>query len=340
MKKTKIAAMAITIGLAISIPLALAADAWPASSTGIEINGGSVAEPSGSTIYGGQLWVVSDNGYVWSMNLDGTNKSSTYIGGDLEGITSKGSYLYVMYEYPQAVAEFNPTTKTLTGNTWNLASYISCPTTNLCLEAIVYDSTNDNFLLGHQETGYTYVLKLGASGSVTSVGSFAPLNGYTDLAGMYIQDGTLYQIWDGSDRIALGTYNPTTLAYTEIHHYTLAGDNQEGISLNGTTIYIMEDDGHIYYYTGFPTVSSNTTTVVEPEPTPDYSTISSYVLNTRKGTLVVTYTSGDAQTITFTAGARALVSKSTDGTELYLLITNVMQTYENGVLADTVTFGR
>jgi len=339
MKTFKFSSIVLTLGLLISIPLAIAADAWPASS-GTEINGGTVTEPSGSTIYGSQLWVVSDNGYVWSMNLDGSSKSSTYVGGDLEGITVKGSYLYLLYEYPQAVAEFDPATKTLTGNTWNLSS-ISCPTTSSCLEALVYDPTNDNFLAGHQETGYTYVMKLNTEGNVTYIGSFAPLNGYTDLAGMYMQDGTLYQIWDGPDRIALGTYNPTTLAYTEIHHYTLAGDNQEGISLNGTTIYIMEDDAGIYSYTGFPTVA---TTVAEPEPepepTPDYSTIASYLLNIRKGTVVVTYASGDTVTITFTAGSRAYVGVSTDKSALYLMIGTTMKTYENGILTDTITFGR
>ncbi|HAU40337.1 MAG: hypothetical protein UV80_C0001G0094 [Candidatus Peregrinibacteria bacterium GW2011_GWF2_43_17] len=334
MKIFKFSSIILTLGLIISIPLAIAADAWPASS-GTEINSGSVTEPSGSTIYGNQLWVVSDNGYVWSMNSDGSSKSGTYVGGDLEGITSKGSYLYLLYEYPQSIAEFNPTTRTLTGNTWNLSS-ISCPTTGSCLEALVYDPANDNFLIGHQGTGYTHVTKLGTGSSVTYIGSFAPLNGYTDLAGMYMQDGTLYQIWDSPDRIALGTYDPTTLAYTEIHHYTLTGDNQEGVSLNGTTIYIMEDDAGIYYYTGFPTVSS----ITESEPTPDYSTISSYSLNIRKGTLLITYISGDTTTTTFTAGSRAYVGVSTDKSELYLLIGTTMQTYENGVLADTVIFGR
>ncbi|MFA6528841.1 MAG: hypothetical protein WCT46_04885 [Candidatus Gracilibacteria bacterium] len=352
MKTWKLSTIVITLGLAISIPLALAATAWPASSaTDLNI-GTTILEPSGSTIYGGQLWIVddgtwtgavTDGGYVWSMNLDGSNKVSTHIGGDLEGITSKGSYLYLMYEYPQAVAEFDPATRTLTGNTWDL-SLIDCSAdTAQCLEGFVYDPINDNFLFGRQLDGYTFVKKLGTGGTVTSVGSFAPLNGYLDLSGMYMQDGTLYQIWDRNSeepRIALGTYDPTTCAYTEYAHYVLAGDNQEGISLNGTTIYIMEDDGGIYSYTGFPTVATTVTPAPAPAPAPDYSTISSYTLSIRKGTLLVTYASGDTTTINFTIGSRATVAVSTDRTKIYMMIGTTMQTYEDGVLTDTVTFAR
>ena len=64
-----------------------AAAPWPAGD-GVEIGNGFVSEPSGAVVLGDRLWIVSDEGRLWSMGLDGSGPTSTYLGGDLEGVTS------------------------------------------------------------------------------------------------------------------------------------------------------------------------------------------------------------------------------------------------------------
>ena len=113
--------LAVFVSLFIFPAIAFASIAWPAGS-GTEINSSSVTEPSGTVILDDTLWIVSDDGYLWSMDLGGGNKTSYYLGGDLEGITTTGGYLYIGIENPDGVMEVDPATGTATGNSWNLTS--------------------------------------------------------------------------------------------------------------------------------------------------------------------------------------------------------------------------
>lgn len=315
--------------------VALAASPWPADATGVEINSSSVTEPSDALIYNNTLWVVSDDGYLWSMNLDGSGKVSYYIGGDLEGITEANGYLYLGIENPDGVMEVDPATGTATGNSWDLTGHMTSAD-NAGMEALTY--AEGYFYAGLQEDGHVFVFDLGTSGAVTFVAELDSPVGYTDISGLYYMDGVFYAIYDSYNLISLMEVDdlsaPTTFIvltddYGTDLHYELAGDNQEGVAFDGTTIYISEDDGQIYYYENFPTVDLTT------PPAPDYTYVDSYSIDYTTGIITVTYQSGDTLEITFRTALLTSVSISPDNRVLYMQNGRLLQVYVDGVVVRT-----
>lgn len=315
--------------------MALAASPWPADVTGMEINSSSVTEPSDALIYNNILWVVSDDGYLWSMNLDGSSKVSYYIGGDLEGITEANGYFYLGIENPDGVMEIDPATGTATGNSWDLTGYMTSAD-NAGLEALTY--AEGYFYAGLQENGHVFVFDLGASGAVTFIAELDSPVGYTDIAGMHYMDGVFYAIYDSYDRISLMEVDdltaPTTFIvltddYGTDLRYELAGDNQEGVAFDDTSIYIAEDDGQIYYYENFPTVDLTT------PPAPDYTYVDSYVIDYSTGIITVTYLSGDTLEISFRPALPTSLRVSADNRALYVQNGRLVRVYVDGVITHT-----
>jgi len=229
-----------------------------------EIGQGVLAEPSGAVVHNDQLWVVSDNGYLASMNVDGSNQSTFYIGGDLEAITTQdknSDLIYIGIENPDSIIEFNTESNSLTGNSWDLTPYMT-GSSNAGLEALTY--AQGLFYAGMQETGNIYVFELGTSGVVTHINTVTSPTGKSDLSGFDNQDGVFYAIYDSYN--VLVTLD-SSLAVIE--EFDLAGDSQEGIALLDNDIFIAEDSGEIWSYAGFLPEDEPEEPPVEEEPEPD-----------------------------------------------------------------------
>ena len=241
-----------------------AIDPWPGDS-GTEIGNIGQAgglptgyEPSGAVWHAGlnQLLIVGDDGDVTKMDSDGTNQTTWTPGGDLEGITiidPQGSIAYLGREHPDAILEFDLDTGLLTGNSWDLTTWMASSNNNQGLEALTY--FDGRFYAGLQETGTIYIFELAGGGGVTFIGTIASPGGRTDISGLHYDDvtETLYAIYDGSDVIVEMMADGTFL-----REYTLAGDNQEGLALISScpageaTVFISEDSGDVQRYGGYP----------------------------------------------------------------------------------------
>ena len=114
------------------------ADPWPGN-TGTEIGnvgspGGLPAlyEPSGAVWHErlGVLLVVSDGGSVSRLDADGQNVTTWMPGANLEGnaiADPQSDLVYLGHEHPDSVHEFDLSTGTLTGNSWDLTPWITGP---------------------------------------------------------------------------------------------------------------------------------------------------------------------------------------------------------------------
>lgn len=345
--------LTIIIGILTISGIALASSAWPCSSTLTDINGGTITEPSDALIYSGYLWIVSDDGHLWRMDLDGTGKIvyelHDVIGySDYEGLTQKDGYLYVAVEYPAMVFQVFPNTGatdtvagTYTGSYWDLSATVTTSSTSAGVEAFTSDGTN--FYIGMQDDGDVYIF----NSSFTYLNKLpTPHAGYTDLSGLYWQNGTFYSLFDSNLRIVLFTVNSTTAptAFTELKdaggvndaRYQTPDANWEGIAFDCTNLYIADDGGYIYTFTGFPTITTTgTCTLTTPPATPDYTTISTVVKNRGK-TITVTYSKGDTQTITYSAPyTRVRTAITTDYKTLLILDGTTLYVYQNGACVYT-----
>ena len=325
---------AFFVTLIILPSIALAASVWPADS-GVEINSSSVAEPSGSVILDSTLWIVDDGGYLWSMELDGSNKTSYSLGGDLEAITTVDGYLYLGIENPDGVMEVDPATGTATGETWDLTGYMT-GSDNAGLEALTY--AEGYFYAGLQEDGHTFVFELTAGGGVTFIAELDSPVGYTDIAGLHYEDGVFYAVYDSYNRISLMEVDdlaaPTTFIVLQDEYgtdlrYELEGDTQEGVAFDGSTIYVAEDAGEIYYYENFPTVSN----LEEVVATPDYTYIDSYSEDTTTEIITITYQSGDTIEINYRADLPLNVRITPDNAALFVRNGRLLRVYIDGEVA-------
>ncbi|MFA5843070.1 MAG: hypothetical protein WC882_05405 [Candidatus Gracilibacteria bacterium] len=338
----KISVTSLLLTLVLSIPTTNAALAFPCSA-GTDINSGSVTEPSDAIVYDGQLWIVSDDGYLWKMGLDGSDKFSYYIGGDLEGLTvnRETGLLYAGKEEPNTIIEINPTTGTATGNEWYLGDYMVSESSNQGLEALTY--AEGYFYAGLQYNGDVYVFETGEQGSVRLVSVIDSPLGYTDIAGLYYEEGVFYTVYDYYDSLALFEVddyeNPTTWtllndASGSPAEYDLGEGDQEAVALDGTTLYIGDDpntgSGEIWEYTSFPSQDNRT----------DYSQVVSWSTDTTKTkTVTITYASGDTQTLSLLSfstpfktiwSVRAKISS--DGSTIAILNGPNLRVYKNGEL--------
>lgn len=337
LSKISIKLLAIIIGLMAMSGIALASS-WPSWATsGTELNSHTITEPSGAIVYSGYLWVISDDGYLWRMGLDGSGKISSYLGSDLEGITQKDGYLYVVNEYPAIVYQVTPntgstatSTGSLTGSSWDLSATVTTSSTSAGVEALTTDGTN--FYLGMQDDGDIYVY----SSSFTYITKLTtPVSGNTDCSGLYYfaDTGYYYALYDGQRSLLVLTLDSLTAptAFTVVDQYTTLDSDWEGLAFDGEDLYIMVDrnyaaDSYIYKYSSF---------LSTPPAVPDYTTISTVVKNRGK-TITVTYASGDTQTLTYSAPyARVRTAITTDYKTLLILDGTTLYVYQNGACVYT-----
>ena len=209
-----------------------------------------------------KLLLVSDGGTVSSMNANGTGVTNWSVGGDLEGITvarPQSDFIYVGIEHPDSISEFNITTGHVT-RTFGLTTWMTGPD-NSGLEALTFvpDAANPEgglFYAGLQATGQIFVFQLPILSSTTStavtyVRTIPALNGVSDISDLNYQagQGVLYAIYDTAN--LLRAMNPDG---TLLKEWNLPGNDQEGLTLEGTDLYIGEDygnGGNVFRYSNF-----------------------------------------------------------------------------------------
>lgn len=211
-------------------------------------------EPSGAYWHGGlnKLVVVSDGGLLSTMDEDGNNVTNYTLSGDNETVTgtsSSSNYVYVGVEQPtRKVVEFDLSTGTTTGNSWDLTTWLTGSDNN-GLEALTYvpsgkhafNTSEGVFLANKYSSSTIYAFVFGTSGSVTNVGSFtAPSASMSD---MYYNEstGVLYALYEGL------AYEMDTSG-TVSSSYSVPGSSQEGIAMNDSFTFIAQDTGAVYRY--------------------------------------------------------------------------------------------
>ncbi len=233
-------------------------DTNPFTATALDIGSGlsSGYEPSGAVWHESRetLFVVSDDGILTEMEADGTILQNWTMGGDLEGVTvvpSKPDFVYLGFEDPDSIAEFNLTTGLVT-RTFNLTTWMT-GTANLGLEAVTFveDSTKANggvFWAGHQGEGKIYIFDLpivssSTSTTVTLQTSFTPVSGRTDIADLNYdaEHDAVLVLYDGVNKLRILDANGNYL-----YEWTVPGTDQEGIALTADCSVVIAEDrsGH------------------------------------------------------------------------------------------------
>ena len=254
------------------------ADPWPGDA-GTEIGnvgspGGLPAlyEPSGAVWHErlGVLLVVSDGGSVSQMDADGQNVTTWTPGGNLEGIAiadPRSDLVYLGDEHPDSVHEFDLSTGTLTGNSWDLTPWMTGPGSP-GLEGLTY--VDGLFYAGHQREGSIYVFRLLEGGAVELVDLFSAPSGRDDVSGLHYDRATqrLYAIHDDFDVIVELKRDGTF-----IREFDLPGVNQEGITVipdcgtEQSRLFVSEDSQAVWRYELYPAACVNPLEVPALSPT-------------------------------------------------------------------------
>lgn len=235
-----------------------AIDAWPG---GAGINIATYSDASGVVWHEGRqsLFVVQNSGTLVELDSNGTFKDSWAVAGDLEGITlaENDRYLYIGVENPDSILEFDLNAEALTGNSWNLTTWMASVDPNQGLEGLAY--RDGYFLAGLQADGKIYVfnVNLSVSGDVDYVETITPYASYaSDISAIEYNSktGIKYALYDSND--ALVELNG---ANEIVHHYSLPGTAQEGIAIKTNCLarvadaYVANDDtGMITKYENYP----------------------------------------------------------------------------------------
>lgn len=305
------------------VPFTIMAASWPETED-TEIGQGVLAEPSGATTHNGQLYVVDDGGYVAAFEADGLHLGTVHVGYDLEGVTSPdadGPIILLGVERPDSVLEYNTETRALTGNDWDLTSWMQSNDDNRGLEALTYARGLTYAAL--QETGDIYVFDLKDGGVVDHIATIASPTGKSDLSALHYDGELFWAVHDSSNMLVSmmvdSLHHPTNFEINET--FSLRGDAQEGIAMIGRDLFIGEDSGEIWRYGNF---------LPEP-PGPDYSTAVSYEIQRKARNVVVTYAGGDVQNIEVNK-KRPRVAIFADGEYVLVIDKKRGRLYKNGAL--------
>jgi len=241
--------------------MALTASAWsaepfpsgsqPAVSIGGKLPGSH--ETSGIAWHAGfqKFFLVSDAGTVTSMTAKGTKLTHWPVNGDLEAVTiarPQSSFIYLGIEDPDSIWEFNITTGLVT-RIFNLTSWMTSPA-NSGLEALTFvpdpaDPEGGLFYAGLQEDARIFVFRLPIQSSTTStavtwVRTIPPINGVANISDLtYVpSQDAIYAIYDKDDILRAMETDGTLIG-----EWALPGQDQEGVALKGSELYITEDFG-------------------------------------------------------------------------------------------------
>lgn len=227
----------------------------PATSLGASLP--AFFEPSGCVWHPAlqRLVVVSDDGRVALVEMDGGVRQNFWVGGDLEAVALPDEDLPVVYlgvEHPDSVIELDLTTGAPTGQSWDLTPWMQ-GSNNRGLEALTV--VQGLVYAGLQDTGEIFVFDLQAGSSVQFMGIIPPPGGRDDVSGLHYEASTdiLYAIYD-PDNLVL----ELTPSGTALRTYSLPGTFQEGVALLPgcpgpmATFVVAEDNGDLLTYSTYP----------------------------------------------------------------------------------------
>lgn len=235
--------------------------------TPIGMNLPSNAEPSDILWHPrlNELFVVSDNGWVFRMSTEGSVTQSWFLGGDLEGVCvaqPESNFIYVAIEVPYRIYEFDFEHGIVT-RIFDLGAWIQTPA-NQGIEALTYIPASGTgapgrFLVGLQFDGSIHEFNLPISSPSTQViplGVWTPVPGRTDLAAMAYEPGSnvLYLVYDYADLLRAVRPNGDF-----INEWVLPGEEQEGIALEirSCSLFVAEDTGPVWRFSDFPAMDSD-----------------------------------------------------------------------------------
>ncbi len=207
-----------------------------------------------------ELFLVSDNGWLFRMTADGAIVRSWFVGGDLEGLCvarPEKDLIYLAVEVPYRIHEFDFERGIVT-RTFDLSPWIQTPS-NQGIEALTYIPDSESgapgrFLVGVQFDGSIHEFDLSidsTSTHVTQLAAWTPVPGRTDLAAMSYDAGSnlLYLVYDYADLLRAIRPNGDL-----VNEWQLPGEEQEGIALNpmNCDLFIAEDTGPVWRFADFP----------------------------------------------------------------------------------------
>ena len=338
------------IFLILSIILAtvfVSAASWPADATGTQLVSSlpSPYEPSGLAWDAelGKLYVVSDEGIVSRMNLDGTNTENWYLSGDFEGVAVLSGKVYIGIEHPDSLVEFDPSTGKLTGRSWTFTNEMQSSQENYGLEGIGVVATSSGLRVyaGLQEDGSIYVYDINpqVSEEKTFVKKIPGSSSWLSDLSYDAQTGHLYAQYDSKIK-------KMDLEGNVLSEYTAPGTDQEGMVVMSScptstaTIVIASDTpASVMKYGNFPV---SCPLVAEPTPVEeiviDPSLIESFIVN-RDKSITVSYTDGHSNSFTpFTERAKPRAIKNTAGDRLIVSNGKYLALYNNGEKVSQVLF--
>ncbi len=200
--------------------------------------------------------IVSDDGVIGVLTEGGALLNTWSIGGDLEAVTYNPAtgLAYVANESNGTISEFDLTSGSLTGNTWNVQSLVGNPSSNLGIEAMTFvpDGVHPHgstdlggvMYIGTQSSFFMFVIELDDSSSRLDLITLPDF--VVETSGLSYDPATGY-IVSVHDSYDLGrVWTPSGAMIVEID---LPGDNQEGVATrvdvakNSAQITITEDAG-------------------------------------------------------------------------------------------------
>ncbi len=319
----------VIVGL-ILLSALVSASSWPADASGTELVAGlpSAYEPSGAAwdSESQKLYVVSDEGIVSRMNLDGSSVQNWYFSGDYEGIAVASGKVYIGIEYPAKVVEFDPTTGTLTGKSWTLNHVNGDAKLGMEGMTIVPTNTGLRVYAGSQYDASisVYDINPSVSESVSYVTSFKPYSGSISDLSYDVNTGRLYALYDSAVVVL-------DLQGNILDQYTAPGFDQEGIavisscsSTLGTIVVASDTPASVMKYGNFQTGC------VVPVPTVDVNLISSFTVNSDRS-ISVQYKDGHSNSFTAFSDGKVKAALNKDSTRLIVSNGKYVAVYKNGV---------
>tara|TARA_Y100000310_G_scaffold345242_1_gene463054 strand:+ start:5033 stop:6304 length:1272 start_codon:yes stop_codon:yes gene_type:complete len=251
----------LLVAVTLLLASVVAYSAWPADS-GADISQSlsSGYEPSGAVWHDEleMLIIVGDDGDVSKLEADGSKAVTYHPGGDLEGVTLVGDYVYVVVENPDTIKEFSLDTGSFTGKQWTLTSWLT-GSSNLGAEAITWLPEEELFAVGLQADGriYLFDVNLDVGEDVSYEGLIEPSVSGTrissDISGLHYDGAseTLFVVYD-SWNILLEMQEDS--GWETVASYSLAGSNQEGVAVDAEegVMWIAEDSGDVLSYSSYP----------------------------------------------------------------------------------------
>ena len=245
--------------LSFSLSLAVYATTWPSEiSETLQIEMPSGYEPSGITwnTDTDKLFVVSDNGEMTQMNMDGSDQISVSVSGDNEAVTivdPSSSIVYIGLENPDSIVEYD-WDKEEKDKSWDLSS-IMTGDDNSGLEGLTFvpnsyhsfrdsdyggvfyaaiqrtpvlsdEDTNNDYLI------YAFDINLDNSGEIIDWWGLDLPSGTpeSDISDLYFSEhtGLLYVLFDSYDRLI--EMDPETMeVVADYSDIPIPGDQQEGV---------------------------------------------------------------------------------------------------------------